>query len=84
MPKIDLLILNAGIMDAPAVVSYRFKAFNFEVQFTDYGTEIHFASNHLGHFLLTKLLIQHMAHDSRIINITSGMYTKVNFKDVDL
>lgn len=64
IPKIDLLINVAGVMDAPK-------------QFID-GVEIHFASNHLGHFLLTKLLLPHMAVDSRIINVTSGLYTKVS------
>ncbi|KAI6183894.1 Protein CBR-DHS-1 [Aphelenchoides bicaudatus] len=63
IPEIDLLVCNAGVMDTPLV-------------FTNYGVEVQFATNHLGHFLLTKLLLNNMAPDSRIINISSGMYTK--------
>ncbi|CAD6500138.1 BgTH12-04241, partial [Blumeria graminis f. sp. triticale] len=41
--RLDLLILNAGIMATPAATTVQ-------------GYEIQFGTNHVGHFLLTKLL----------------------------
>jgi len=72
--KIDILINNAGLMCCPFAKS------------TD-GIEMHFAVNHLGHFLLTNLLIDKMTHDdSRIIVVSSSLHKKatldlVNFND---
>lgn len=44
--KVDILINNAGIaLNSPST------------QLTKEGNELHFATNHLGHFLLTKLLL---------------------------
>ncbi|KAI6242590.1 hypothetical protein M3Y99_00163000 [Aphelenchoides fujianensis] len=63
VPRIDVLVNNAGIMEHPPA-------------FTEDGVEIHFAVNHLSHFLLTTLLLDHMAEDGRVINITSGFYKK--------
>uniref|UniRef100_A0A183BUY2 Retinol dehydrogenase 14 n=1 Tax=Globodera pallida TaxID=36090 RepID=A0A183BUY2_GLOPA len=59
-----LLVNNAGVMDHPFQLVH--------------GVEVHFASNHLGHFLLTKLLIDQnwFAADARILLITSGLYEK--------
>jgi retinol dehydrogenase-12 len=61
---LKLLVNNAGIMNHP-------------YQLSEEGVEIHFASNHLGHFLLTNLLLEFMAPDGRILNITSGYYSNV-------
>lgn len=63
--SIDLIVNNAGVMDHP-------------LAFTDHGIEIHFAANYLGHFQLTKLLLNKLSHDARIINVTSGHYKKTN------
>uniref|UniRef100_A0A914HHU9 NAD(P)-binding protein n=1 Tax=Globodera rostochiensis TaxID=31243 RepID=A0A914HHU9_GLORO len=60
-----LLVNNAGVMGHPFLFVH--------------GVEAHFATNHLGHFLLTKLLIDQnwLAPDARILLITSGLYDKI-------
>src|SRR5580658_2070738 len=62
-PRIDRLINNAGI------VSTRHR---FSVD----GHELTFATNHLGPFLLTRLLLPAMAPAARIINVASKMHYK--------
>ncbi|CAF0830986.1 unnamed protein product [Adineta steineri] len=59
LSKLDVLINNAGVMMASE------KSVD--------GYEIHFAVNHLGHFLLTNLLLDLMkkAPSARIINVSS-------------
>jgi NAD(P)-dependent dehydrogenase (short-subunit alcohol dehydrogenase family) len=60
--KIDYLINNAGIMACP----YRK---------TEDGIESQFATNHIGHFLLTNLLIGKIlkaGKGARIINVSSA------------
>lgn len=65
--RLDLLILNAGIMATPPGV-------------TEEGFEIQFGTNHIGHFLLTQLLIPTLratlasavpAPDVRIVTVSS-------------
>lgn len=65
-PKIDIIINNAGA---------RFDRF----ELTSEGNELTFATNHLGHFLLTALLWETMRDrdDSRIINVSSDMHSSV-------
>jgi len=53
-PTIDILINNAGIFDPSE-----------EIKRADSGTEKHFAVNHLGHFLLTNLLLPKLNPNSR-------------------
>ena len=63
-PTIDILINNAGI----ALPTY---------QQTDDGFEAHMGVNHLGHFLLTNLLLPRMKespHHARIVTVSSGLY----------
>jgi NAD(P)-dependent dehydrogenase (short-subunit alcohol dehydrogenase family) len=60
-PRIDRLINNAGI------VSSRHR-------FSKDGHELTFATNHLGPFLLTRLLLPALAPASRIINVASKMH----------
>jgi NAD(P)-dependent dehydrogenase (short-subunit alcohol dehydrogenase family) len=56
--RISLLINNAGIVSARHRMSVD-------------GFELTFATNHLGPFLLTKLLMNRMAPAGRIINVAS-------------
>ena len=56
-PRIDLLVNNAGVMVTP-----------FER--TADGFEMQFGTNHLGHFLLTGLLLP--AAPGRVVNLSSG------------
>ena len=59
---VDVLINNAGI--SPMRDSGK----------TEEGFEVVFATNYLGHFLLTQLLLPHIYENGRIINITSDMH----------
>jgi NAD(P)-dependent dehydrogenase (short-subunit alcohol dehydrogenase family) len=66
--RLDILMLNAGIMAVPAATSVD-------------GYETHFATNHMGHALLIKLLLPTMQRtakqpnsDVRIINLSSVAY----------
>ncbi|MBQ6077065.1 MAG: SDR family NAD(P)-dependent oxidoreductase [Clostridia bacterium] len=59
---VDVLINNAGI--SPMRDSGT----------TEEGFEVVFATNYLGHFLLTQLLLPHMAPNGRIINVSSDMH----------
>merc|ERR1719382_1300595 len=59
--KVDILINNAGMV-------------TMSKQLTEDGQELQFQSNHLGHFLLTNLLLDklHAAKDgARIVNVSS-------------
>ena len=73
-PRIDILINNAGVCFLPYQVS-------------EDGYEMHLAVNHLGHFLLTNLLLDRIkeAPSDRIINVLSIIYRfgKVNFDDLN-
>jgi len=68
--RLDVLMNNAGIMAVPP-------------QLTVDGYEIQFGTNHLGHALLTKLLLPTMlktaqipGSDVRIINLTSNSHNR--------
>ena len=60
--KIDALVNNAGISPMG------------NTGMTEDGFELVFATNYLGHFLLTQLLKPDMAEDARILNVTSDMH----------
>ncbi|MGH3958433.1 SDR family NAD(P)-dependent oxidoreductase [Mycobacterium sp.] len=59
-PRIDLLINNAGVMWTPK-------------QVTADGFEMQFGANHLGHFALTGLLLDHLlpVRGSRVVTVSS-------------
>ncbi len=60
-PPLDVLVNNAG-----AVFMRRYK--------TKYGVEKTFLVNHLAHFLLTNLLLNHLREHARIVNVSSGSH----------
>lgn len=74
-PEIHILINNAGVFYPKDVRKT-----------TEDGFEIHFGVNHLGHFLLTLLLLDTLkkSKPSRIIIVSSILHenAKVNFDDV--
>ncbi len=69
-PSLDLLINNAGVMGCP-------------LDRTAEGHEMQFGTNHLGHFLLTCLIVPSLkaSGSARIINLSSGGH---KFSPVDL
>ncbi len=71
--RLDLLINNAGVMAAPRRVT------------TD-GFEGHLATNHLGHFALTGLLLDNLlaAPKPRVVTVSSDMHRggKIDFDDL--
>lgn len=70
---LDLLILNAGVMMPPRSV-------------TPAGIELQFATNHLGHFALTGLLLGHLGSgmDPRVVTVTSLEHRqgRIDFDDL--
>ncbi|TGO08711.1 hypothetical protein BTUL_0195g00130 [Botrytis tulipae] len=65
--KIDILINNAGVMAVPAY------------QTTEDGIELQFGCNHIGHFLLTNLVLEKLLKagregQARIVNVSSTGY----------
>lgn len=63
--QLDILINNAGV-------------FSSDLALSKDGVEIQFATNYLGHFLLTDLLLPHLSLSpiSRIINVASVVHYK--------
>lgn len=70
--KVHILINNAGVMMCPYME-------------TSEGFELQMGTNHLGHFLLTNLLLPQMKHGepARIINVSSLAHLrgKIDFED---
>jgi NAD(P)-dependent dehydrogenase (short-subunit alcohol dehydrogenase family) len=58
LPRIDLLINNAGVMACPLAR-------------TADGFEMQLGTNHLGHFAWTTALLPHLVSGSRIVNLSS-------------
>ena len=72
--RLDILINNAGV------------GFVFDTtrKFSVEGYEMHFAVNYLAHYLLTKRLLPRIVASApaRIINVSSGSQTAIDFDDV--
>jgi len=67
--KIDVLVNNAGVMAIPTK------------QLTKDGYERTFQTNHLGHFVLTSLLLTRLQFNARVINVSSMAYQFAGAKD---
>jgi NAD(P)-dependent dehydrogenase (short-subunit alcohol dehydrogenase family) len=75
-PRIDLLINNAGAMYTPR-------------QLTKDGFEMQFGTNHLGHFALTGLVLDHLlkVRGSRVVTVSSvghRIRAAIHFDDLQL
>jgi NAD(P)-dependent dehydrogenase (short-subunit alcohol dehydrogenase family) len=70
---VDVLINNAGVMLAPR-------------RLTPQGHEWHFATNHLGHFALTGLLLNILCDrkDARVVTVSSLMHRAARIRFDDL
>jgi NAD(P)-dependent dehydrogenase (short-subunit alcohol dehydrogenase family) len=81
VPQIDILINNAGIMNVPERI------------LSEDGIEMQFATNHIGHFLFTNLILNKLiasANESakgatRVINVSSRgvWFSPVRFSDIN-
>ncbi|KAF7710782.1 retinol dehydrogenase 14a [Silurus meridionalis] len=73
-PRLDVLINNAGVYQCP-------------YSKTEDGFEMQFGVNHLGHFLLTHLLLDLLKRSapSRIVVVSSKLYKRgeINFDDLN-
>jgi NAD(P)-dependent dehydrogenase (short-subunit alcohol dehydrogenase family) len=71
--KLDVLINNAGIIAG------------LSMEKTEDGIETTFGVNHLGHFLLTGLLMRSMAQDARIVCVTSTAFmgSDIRWNDIN-
>jgi NAD(P)-dependent dehydrogenase (short-subunit alcohol dehydrogenase family) len=68
--EIDLLINNAGVMVPP-------------LTYTVDGYELQFATNHLGHFALTNLLLQRVRGRVVTVSSTGHRMGRIDFEDVN-
>jgi NAD(P)-dependent dehydrogenase (short-subunit alcohol dehydrogenase family) len=73
LPRVDLLINNAGIMAVPRAA-------------TSDGFEMQIGTNHLGHFALTGLLLDWLERSGagRVVTVASGVhhYGRIDFGDL--
>jgi len=65
--QLDVLINNAGILKTPNTI-------------TQYGIDVRFVVNTLAPYHLTQLLLPKLAHDGRIINLSSAAQAPVDLQ----
>ncbi len=72
-PSIDILVNNAGVL-------------NMDRRETKDGLEEHFGVCHIGHFLLTRLLLDFMSKNARIVVMSSVAHKagKIDFDDLGM
>ncbi|MFE1546654.1 oxidoreductase [Streptomyces sp. NPDC058718] len=72
-PRLDVLVNNAGVMAPPRTLSAQ-------------GHELQFATNHLGHFALTGLLLDLLAagRDPRVVTVSSINHRQGSLRFDDL
>jgi NAD(P)-dependent dehydrogenase (short-subunit alcohol dehydrogenase family) len=68
--KVDLLINNAGVMVPPS-------------SRTAEGFELQFGTNHLGHFALTNLLLEHVTGRVVTVSSTGHRMGSIDFEDLN-
>jgi NAD(P)-dependent dehydrogenase (short-subunit alcohol dehydrogenase family) len=68
--EIDLLINNAGVMVPPLTR-------------TAEGFELQFGTNHLGHFALTNLLLEHVSGRVVTVSSTGHRFGRIDFDDLN-
>lgn len=51
---------------------------------TPEGIEVHFATNHIGHWILTNELLSQLKNNARIIIVSSGLYKKVSITVISM
>ncbi|RAH68889.1 NAD(P)-binding protein [Aspergillus aculeatinus CBS 121060] len=80
IPTVDIIVNNAGVMAIP------------DLNLSEDGIEITFATNHIGHFLFTNLILpklikaaQTSSTPTRIINVSSfgHQFSPVRFSDIN-
>ncbi|XP_043218088.1 retinol dehydrogenase 13-like isoform X2 [Amphibalanus amphitrite] len=73
-PRLDVLVNNAGVMRCPRLVTLE-------------GIELQLGVNHMGHFLLTNLLLDKLKSSapSRVVNLVSVAHRRgaIDFKDLN-
>jgi NAD(P)-dependent dehydrogenase (short-subunit alcohol dehydrogenase family) len=67
-PRVDILVNNAGVMAMPQ-------------RQTEDGFEMQFGVNHLGHWVLTALLMPAIGEGSRVVSVTS--FARLSARPVD-
>jgi NAD(P)-dependent dehydrogenase (short-subunit alcohol dehydrogenase family) len=68
--EIDVLINNAGVMVPPLTR-------------TADGFELQFGTNHLGHFALTNLLLEHVSGRVVTVSSTAHRFGRIDFEDLN-
>jgi len=69
--QLDCIINNAGVMNIP------------KLELTVNGIERQMASNHLGHFVLIKLLAPKLSKNAKVINVSSSAHQIAGPKGMD-